>query len=81
MQLCTHKILAIIFFLLNRQQRSVVIYPPPSMAHKELPSLAQFLSQSKGIPDKTCHRMTHVNLHDAAMKSRCQSTPWLCLPI
>lgn len=39
-QLCMPRILAIIFFLLNRQQRSVVIYPPPSMAHKELPSFA-----------------------------------------
>lgn len=74
------RILAIVFFLLNRQERSVVIDPPPSMAHKELSSLAQFLSQSKGIPDKTsCHSMTHVNFYDAVMKSRCQSTPWLCL--
>lgn len=79
-QLCPPRILAIIFFLLNRQQRSVVIYPPPSMAHKELSSFSQFLSQSKGIPEKTsCHSMTHVNLYDAAMKSRCQSTPWPCL--
>lgn len=57
-----------------------MIYPPPSMAHKELSSFSQFLFQSKGIPEKTsCHSVTHVNLYDAAMKSRRQSTPWPCL--
>lgn len=66
-QLCTPRILAFIFFLVNRQQWSAVIYPLPSMAHKELPSFVQFLSQSKGIPDKT------------SCQSRCQSTPWPCL--
>lgn len=73
-------LLPIIFFLLNRQQRSAVIYPPTPTAHQELPSLAQFLSQSKGIPKKTSwHRVMHVILYHAAMKSRCQSTPWPCL--
>lgn len=51
-QLCTPRNLAIIFFLLNRQQRSAVIYPPPSMAHKELPSFANSFPSAKGFPTK-----------------------------
>lgn len=65
------RILAVIFFLLNRQQRSVAIYPPSPVGHKELPYFAQLLSQSKGIPDKTsCHSTTHVNIYDAAKKTQ-----------
>lgn len=68
-QLCTPRILAIIFFLDNRQQWSAVIYPLPSMAHKELPSLPNSFPRAKGFLIKHPARagvrahLGHVSAH------------------